>query len=127
MSYCECNYDYDPPEFYQETYVKRARRQHICDECCGPIFAGEPYRRVTGVWESEFCSHNECIACQEIRQWATISMPCFCCNMLGELHDTVREMVDDLQHDIPGFLFEWGRRMVRLRWRERGATYGTLK
>lgn len=113
MSYCECSDDFDPPSFFSQSVVK-ARKPHKCTECGGPITKGDSYRRSSGKWDGRVDVYTECGLCMELRQWAEISMPCFCCNIFGELHDTVREMVDDIWHTIPGFRFEWGRRIVKI-------------
>jgi len=118
MSYCECDYDYDPPKFYREKVV-RARKQHRCTECRGPILVGEVYFRRTGKW-ADVKTYRECALCMELRAWATISVPCFCCNIFGELHERVREMVHDVAPKVPGVFMEYGRRMVAIR-RRRGA------
>jgi hypothetical protein len=117
--FCSCDYDGDQPEFYNSGEVKRARKQHRCGECGGPIFVGEPYDWAIGKWDGRVNTHKECVACVEMRQWAEISVPCFCCNIWGELHEHIREMVGVVRRDVPGFLFEWGRRAVKLRRRKR--------
>jgi hypothetical protein len=120
MSYCECNYDYDRPEFFSQTIVD-ARKLHKCDECLGPIHKSERYQRSTGKWDGRVETYRECGSCMELRQWAKISMPCFCCNIFGELHETVLEMVRDVSPKVPGFFFEYGRRMVKIKRRREAA------
>lgn len=115
MSYCDCDYDYDPPEFGSINNVKRARKVHRCDECSGPIFAGESYQRLVGVWDGRFDEYKECAACLNMRAWAVISMPCFCSTSIGELHERILDMVRDVAPKVPGFYFEYGRQMVKLK------------
>lgn len=120
MSYCDCDYDGDPPKFYRVDRIKRARKQYRCEECRGPILAGEPYRRITGCWYgNEIEVYFTCHLCCELEQWAKISVPCFCSPPFGELHERVQEMVQDVAPTVPGFFFEYGRRMVRIRQRAR--------
>ena len=120
MSYCDCDYfDYDAPDFCEVTTVKAARKRHKCCECRGPILVGEKYERTVGRWKGELRTFRECRLCLELRQWATISMPCFCSFTFGELHECVREMVKDVAPMTPGFFFEYGRRMVAIRERRR--------
>jgi hypothetical protein len=115
MSYCECDYDdYEGPEFFV-MHVVKARKPHRCYECGGPIFAKEKYKRSTGKWDGEVITYRECCGCMEMREWAEISVPCFCCNLLGDLHETIREMVEDVRHTVPGFFFEYGRRYIKLK------------
>lgn len=117
MSYCECYYDYDAPAFYSTYTVKRSRKQYRCDECHGPIKLGESYERKVGKWDGDFDVYRECMLCLGMRQWAKISVPCFCCNTFGGLHERIRWMVDDVRKDTPGFVMEWGRRAVKIRQR----------
>jgi hypothetical protein len=120
VSYCDCDYDYDAPSFCKVETVKRSRKQHVCCECSGPIFVGESYEHITGVWDGALKVYRECAPCREMRRWAEISMPCFCSYTFGELHERIREMVKDVRRSVPGFYFEWGRRYVRLK-RRRGS------
>lgn len=114
MSY-DCYCDYEPPEWMSQHIVKAARKPHQCDECCAPIFAGESYEYTSGKWDGYVSFHHICLRCVELRQWATISVPCFCWGF-GNLHDDVREMVREVVRDAPpGFFMEYGRRMVKIR------------
>lgn len=114
MSYCDCDYDYDQPEFYDAGIVKRSRKDHRCDECYGPIFVGESYERGAGKFDGNLFSHNECSTCLEIREWAKISMPCFCAYEFGTLIDRVEEMVGDVEREVEGFRDEWDARRYQL-------------
>lgn len=114
MSYCECDTDYDAPEFFSE-HVAKARKQHRCCECGGPILPGEQYHNRTGKWDGEVTTYRECAPCMELRQWATISMPCFCANTFGTLHENAWEMIRDIAHTTPGVFFEFGRRIVKIK------------
>lgn len=116
MSY-DCSCDYDAPEFYHKE-TRKARFPHKCGECRGPISPGETYEHVRGKWNGDIDSYKTCALCVELREWATISVPCFC-GSHGNLHDDVRAMVDEVRHGVPGFIFEWGRRMVKIN-RQRG-------
>lgn len=119
MSYCDCDYDGDAPSFFSQSVVK-ARKPHRCTECYGPIAKGDSYKRSSGKWDGRIDVYRECEGCMELRQWAEISVTCFCCNVFGELHERVTEMVDDIRHDIPGFMFEWGRRVINIERRRYG-------
>lgn len=114
MSY-DCYCDYEQPEWCNTHTVKSARKPHVCCECFAPIFAGEPYEYTAGKWEGYLSFHHICLRCVELRQWATISVPCFCW-AYGNLHDDVKEMVSQVIRDTPpGFFMEYGRRIVRIR------------
>ena len=112
MSFCSC--DYELPEFCSVTQVKRARKRHKCWECGAYILPGTPYEYVSGKWDGDLNWHRTCPLCQELREWATISVPCFCF-AYGNLHDDVNDMVDATRHKVPGFYFEYGRRMIRIK------------
>lgn len=115
MSYCDCDYDgCDQPEFFNVWTVKRSRKEHSCDECYGPIFIGESYEKQSGKFDGQMFDHHECGVCQEIRQWAVISMPCFCAYEHGSLIERVMEMVDDVERDVEGFREEWDARRYQL-------------
>ena len=119
MSYCDCDYDdCDLPKFFTVHVVKRGRKEHRCDECYGPIFIGESYERQAGNFDGRFCTHNECETCLEIRQWAQISMPCFCAYEWGSLIEHVKEMVADVEPDVVGFRDEWDARRYQLKLRK---------
>lgn len=109
----DCYCDGDPPEF-MVTETRRARKPHQCHECRGTITPGESYEHVRGKWEGDVYTFKTCALCLELRQWATISVPCFCFSY-GDLHENVRDMVDGVKGDAPrGFVFEWGRRMIAI-------------
>lgn len=108
MSYCDCDYgDGESAEFHTVAIVKRSRKKHRCGECHGPIFIGESYRRTSAKFEGAMWVHCECETCQEIRQWAEISMPCFCAIEWGSLIERTQEMVNDVAPKVDGFIFEW--------------------
>jgi hypothetical protein len=119
MSYCDCDYgDYPSPEFWNVVIVKRSKKEHCCSECGGPIFIGESYEKQSGKFEGEFVGHNECTVCMEIRDWAVISMPCFCAYEWGSLIERVREMVSDVEKEVDGFRDEWDLRRYQLKLRK---------
>ena len=72
MSYCDCDYDYEPGQFCQQWTVKRARKAFHCDECSGPILPGESYQKTVGKWSAGVETYSECRLCLELRQWAEI-------------------------------------------------------
>jgi hypothetical protein len=115
-----CFCDYEQPEWISHTQVKAARKAHKCSECGAIIPSGSPYEYVCGKWDGCVDTFNICPLCKELRQWATISVPCFCW-AYGHLHSDVREMVSETRYNVPGFFFEYGRRMVKIK-RARAAT-----
>jgi hypothetical protein len=116
----DCYCDYDAPTWITIRDVKRARKPHKCIECGGPIGVGEPYEYVSGLWDDHNYFHT-CKLCVELREWATISVPCFCW-AYSELHEAVREMVQEVAPKVPGFFMEYGRRMVAIRRQKRASS-----
>lgn len=122
---CSCDYDGYWDVIHTRS-VKAARKPYVCCECKCDIRVGEPYENTWGVYEGDACRYRMCARCVDLRDWAKISVPCFCW-CYESLHDDVREMVRQVAPDIPGFFMEFGRRMVRIRRRaaagkaERGA------
>ena len=115
IDYCSCDYDdWDPSPFINVRKVQHARKAFSCCECGGPILIGEPYRSVAGKWSGDLETFRTCSLCLELEEWATISVPCFCSNVMGELHERVGAMVKDVSPKVPGFFMEYGRRMVKI-------------
>ena len=104
--YCDCDYDDGEPMEFSTTTFPKARKRYCCDECGGPIFVSETYKRLVGKCEGDLMMFRECSLCSELRQWAKISMPCFCAWLIGTLHERVRAMVKDVAPKTPGFFRE---------------------
>jgi hypothetical protein len=121
--YCECDYDGWSTEFYSSGMVRRSRKQHRCSECGGPVFIGESYQRSVGKFDGDLQTHVECVCCMEIRQWAEISVPCFCAAEWGSLIERVKYMVEDVVPTVEGFDHEWDQRRYQLKLRRMAATW----
>lgn len=109
-----CFCDFDPPTWITIRNVKAARKNHTCAECRAVIFKGEPYEYTSAKWEDSVDDYHICLLCVELREWAKISVPCFCW-YYGNLHDDVQEMVREVSYTTPGMFMEYGRRMVKIR------------
>lgn len=116
MTY-SCHCDYEPPEWLSTRTVK-ARKAHECIECFRVIPGGEPYEYTAGMWDGEFSHYKVCADCVALREWAISSVPCFCWSY-GGLHEDVRGMVEEIAPKMPGFFFEYGRQMVKIRCKRR--------
>jgi hypothetical protein len=113
MTY-DCTCDYEMPSVVRNRNVKRARKHCRCEECGRDIEAGDPYRNIWGVWDGISETHVMCRHCADLNDWALISVPCFCW-CYGTLHEDIRNMVEEVRRDVPGFFFEYGRKMVALK------------
>ena len=67
MSY-DCACDYDQPDFYNR-HIRKARKQHKCDECAGSILPGNQYEHVRALWEGYISTFKTCEGCVNIRTW----------------------------------------------------------
>jgi len=116
-SSCEC-IDSDPPEFMSQR-IRTARKQGRCYECRCSIEPRTKYEETFGKWDGNVSNFKTCQLCLEVRNWAQISVPCFCWTF-GEMLEDVKILVDEARRDMPpGWMFEWGRRMVPIRKRQR--------
>lgn len=112
MYACFC--DYELPEWLTVKNVKSAKKSHRCSECGAVIPAGAAYEYNCGKWDGYVDQFHVCLLCVELRNWATISVPCFCWTY-GSLHEQVRDMVHEVSPDVPGFFMEYGRRKIKIR------------
>lgn len=91
-------------EFYTVTYVKSARKSHICHICGTEIKAGNGYHRESGLWEGDFFDRCTCPVCYAVREeylskaleneydeWSIIDHVCggFCSDKCRDDHDEV--------------------------------------
>lgn len=76
-----CEINADPCEVWNETIVKRARKEHRCDCCFGTIPIGASYKRIFMVSDGYPYDETECAGCSLMmvlfkaahRQWMTPS------------------------------------------------------
>lgn len=67
---CSCEIDVDNdggPDFYYSKIVK-ARKEHVCYECCKTIQKSEKYEHVRGMWDGSFSTYKTCIDCLSLRK-----------------------------------------------------------
>ncbi len=116
MSY-DCYCDYDPPSFLCERILK-ARKEHRCFECRRTIVKGQPYERTAGVWNGSFSTYKICFACRTLREWVSISLPCFCwCygNMLEDAATTISEACSRAPEEMKGVTFGFLRLLYKVK------------
>lgn len=108
----DCWCDYDPAEFYSAE-IRKARKAHRCEECCGEIRPGEPYEYVAGKWDGWVTTFKTCERCLDIRQWVKNNVPCFCWahgNMLDDAREAVYAAADRAPAETIGLRFGFLRR-----------------
>lgn len=111
----DCYCDYDAPSVFSSRMVK-ARKQHRCDECRRRISVGERYSYVFGVWDGYPDSFHVCAHCEEIRNFVSISVPCFCWaygNMLSDAREAIEEAYFRAGDEVRGLAFGFGRLLVK--------------
>jgi hypothetical protein len=95
MMACDC--DLEMPEFFYER-LQRARKQHVCNECRGPIAIGANYKRLSGKWNGEFQEFKQCETCLGLIDFMNAHIKCFCFGLgtlVMDAVETVREWGDE--------------------------------
>lgn len=123
MSDCYC--DYEPATFYNRA-VPTARKPHRCEECGGPIKAGEKYESVSALWPDlgGVCTFKTCERCCDIRQWLQNNLPCFCWahgNMLEDAWASIDEAYAKASDEVRGLRFGFLKRIVAQRQHNKAA------
>lgn len=95
----DCYCDYEPAQIYRAN-IRRARKQHRCDECSGLIVVGEQYEYVFGIWDGMPNSCKTCARCVAIRRFVANNLPCFCWAH-GEMLDDARDAIEDAYQRAP--------------------------
>lgn len=108
----DCFCDYDPAEVY-ERCDRKARKQHLCDECRRKINPGEKYENVFGVWEGRADTFKTCSHCLDLRRWTEAHVPCVCWSH-GNLIEDCADTIDRYAHECPGLKFGFLRKRVAI-------------
>jgi hypothetical protein len=58
-----CFYDTEPCEVYNQTR-RKARKEHVCDECRDPIRRGNHYDEITGIFDGSPFRYRICLVCR---------------------------------------------------------------
>lgn len=66
---------------------------HTCDECRLPIMRGERYALTTGKWDGDVATYRAHELCELLARMLRDDDGCY---MLGELHQTVADMSDQI-------------------------------
>lgn len=122
----DCYCDYDPPEFVS-VRMQKARKPFRCEECSGEVHAGERYEYVFGKWDGLVASYRTCSHCVEIRQFVSVSIPCFCWaygNMIDDAKEAVSEAYFRAREEVSGLWFGFGRRLIARNRHNRARRHG---
>jgi len=110
MSYCSCDYDYDPVQMHERRTLK-ARKSCTCQECGRTISSGEEVRSDTFLNEGRWYRLRTCPECVAFEAWMTTYIPCFAdCLPFGMMFDQADEAVADLWRETSGLKFGYLRR-----------------
>lgn len=55
------------PEFFNESW-RKARKDHVCDECHKKIEPKQSYKYISGKWDGEISIYKVCIDCDTLRE-----------------------------------------------------------
>ena len=92
---CDC--DYNPPTLFIQS-ERKARKEHKCCECKSKIVKGETYVYTVGVWDHEFDSFKQCLACCELSARIENELECPPC--YGQLISAMQDS-DLISYDRP--------------------------
>jgi hypothetical protein len=95
--------------------MRKARKQHKCDECSGLIVPGDKYEYVSGKWEYTVGDFKTCERCLDIRVWVKNNVPCLCWahgNMIEDCKEAVVEATYRAREETKGLYFGFLRRIV---------------
>jgi hypothetical protein len=97
---CDC----EPAELFDESRIRKSRKDHKCCECGIILPKGSPYIRSVGKWNGEFDRFVTCEACHALS--AYIMRISGCCHNFRMLHAEVHEAFRDgvMNNDMRDFL-----------------------
>ncbi len=109
-SFCECDYD-GYSEFMSDPVIRKARKQHRCDECGARILPSETYEYVAGKQNGDMWDQHTCSRCLALIEWIEAHVPCFCREYGGVMVERLEGMVWQARQ-TPGFAFGMLRRVA---------------
>lgn len=108
-----CRVDEYPAEFLVES-IRKARKEHKCDECGRAIHPGERYESTVGKWDGWVDVIKTCPHCLAAREW--LATAC----LTWTYHDVLGELVEHWDEEWDLRSMTLGRLIVgmRRRWRD---------
>lgn len=117
--FCECYWDDE--SVINRCEHRRARKSYKCDECSGPIAAGERYRHQAWLYPGNgWNAYRCCAACVE-GPIEFIERNCGCV-MYGGIEEHLTTVFHEYAFQHPGVKFRLGRMLVEMR-RRRERSY----
>lgn len=83
---CNCDMDLEPVKIC-DIRRRRARKDHVCDECSSAIKKGATYVSLAVLWDDGWDHVRRCVPCHSIAGD-------YCCGVVGK--GAVRDMVREL-------------------------------
>ena len=106
-----------PPTLHRRE-LRKARKEHRCEECSGKIIVGEAYENVFGIWDGSTYTCKTCQRCVDLRQWVKNNVPCFCWEY-GNMAEGAKEAIEEAKFRAPeetvGLYFGFLRRLVGIK------------
>ena len=108
---CYCDYGDVSTQLYSQD-ERKARKEHRCYECGGPIRPGERYERVFAIWDHDPNTCKTCCRCLDLRRYIEAHAPCFCW-FHGSMLDDAQSVIEQYACESAGFFIGATKRYIR--------------
>lgn len=85
----DCSNDYNTPELFNETLIKKCAKEHKCSGCHDTIEKGESYKRIEGLWDGDFSTFKFCEGCIKVMEELESAG---CCYSYDDIREAWEEM-----------------------------------
>lgn len=96
-----------------EPRMVKARKVHLCDECCRFIQAGEHYERGSHIWEDELNTTRVCRQCRVARKWLVSRCGGW---VYGGVQQDIREHAQEWAETPDGWWLALTEELMKRRW-----------
>ena len=98
---------------YELRDIRKARKEHQCDECTRTIAIGEPYLYAFGVFDGDGNSYHMCAHCRVAANWLRENCGGFLhCGVTEDIEEHIREY-PDLRRGLLRFQIGFRRKWKR--------------